>query len=559
MKKENTLLLTLFIFGIFMGAIDSGIVSPARVIIGNSFGIDQNLGIWMITLYTLIYAASMPIMGKLGDRRGYKRIFIIGIIIFGIGSFFSGMTNFFGNFWLFLLARSIQALGAGGMIPIATTAVSKIFPEGKKGTALGIVGGVYGIATIVGPTLGSFILSISGSDKWGWLFFINVPISIFVILLSLSVKEIEIEKASKKLDIIGSILLASSIGSLMYALTNIDFFNISSSIRDLNVYPFLIAFFILFPILLLFENKTEDPVFNTKFLTNSNTFFIMMTALIVGIGMMGLIFIPQFAENILKIPAGTGGYIVTILAIFSGISAPLSGIFVDKRGATFVMGIGFIFNIAGALFLGYVTTYMLNFTGLLIGLFMMGIGIGFTLGAPLNYMILKSVDSKNSASALANLSLMRSIGVTVAPNIMIGFLIQAGKNLQTNLSLTLANSGFKIPLNVKNNPEVSKAFATLQTADVTNIVEKLKDVLDKVIPFPLNKIVVSDIQSIHSRIQQTFQSTINTGYTEMFLTTAIISVIGFIFVMFIKKIESKRALIVKESKSIKIEEQFEKD
>jgi hypothetical protein len=142
---------------------------------------------------------------------------------------------------------------------------------------------------------------------------------------------------------------------------------------------------------------------------------------------------------------------------------------------------------------------------------------------------------------------------------MIGFLIQAGKNLQTNLSLTLANSGFKIPLNVKNNPEVSKAFATLQTADVTNIVEKLKDVLDKVIPFPLNKIVVSDIQSIHSRIQQTFQSTINTGYTEMFLTTAIISVIGFIFVMFIKKIESKRALIVKESKSIKIEEQFEKD
>ncbi len=521
-----------------MGAIDSGIVSPARVIIGNSFGIDQSLGIWMITLYTLIYAASMPIMGKLGDRRGYKRIFIIGIAIFGVGSFLSGMNNFFGNFWLFLVSRSIQALGAGGMVPIATTAVSKIFPEEKKGTALGIVGGVYGIATIVGPTLGSFILSIAGTDKWGWLFFINVPISVVVILLSLKVKEIEIEKASKKLDIFGSILLASSIGSLMYALTNIDFFNLSNSIRDLNVYPFLIIFAILFSLMLVYESKNEDPVFNTKFLTVPNTFFIMMTALIVGIGMMGLIFIPQFAENILKIPAGTGGYVVTLLAIFSGIAAPLSGILVDKRGAVFVMSIGLVLNILGALFLGYVTTYMLNFAGLLMGLSIMGVGIGFTLGAPLNYMILKSVDSKNSASALANLSLMRAIGITIAPNLMVGFLIQAGKNLQFNLTQTLNGSGIKIPA-IKMDSTASQAFASLQNADVTNIVTKLEEVLNKVIPFPLNKLVVNDIQAIHGKIQETFQSTINAGYTEMFLTTAIISLIGLIFVLIIGRLKSE--------------------
>ncbi len=553
MKRENTILLILFVFGIFMGAIDSGIVSPARVIIGNSFGIDQSLGIWMITLYTLIYAASMPIMGKLGDRRGYKRIFIIGIAIFGVGSFLSGMNNFFGNFWLFLVSRSIQALGAGGMVPIATTAVSKIFPEEKKGTALGIVGGVYGIATIVGPTLGSFILSISGTDKWGWLFFINVPISIFVILLSLKVKEIEIEKASKKLDIFGSILLASSVGSLMYALTNIDFFNISNSIRDLNVYPFLIIFGILFSLMLVYESKNEDPVFNTKFLTSPNTFFIMMTALIVGIGMMGLIFIPQFAENILKIPAGTGGYVVTLLAIFSGIAAPLSGILVDKRGAVFVMSIGFVLNILGALFLGYVTTYMLNFAGLLMGLSIMGVGIGFTLGAPLNYMILKSVDSKNSASALANLSLMRSIGVTVAPNLMVGFLIQAGKNLQSNLTQTLNSSGIKIPA-IKMDSTASQAFASLQNADVTNIVTKLEEVLNKVIPFPLNKLVVNDIQGIHGKIQDTFQSTINVGYTEMFLTTAIISFIGLIFVLIIGRLKSQVILNEKQTSESIIED-----
>jgi MFS family permease len=271
----------------------------------------------------------------------------------------------------------------------------------------------------------------------------------------------------------------------------------------------------------------------------------MMTALVVGIGMMGLIFIPQFAENILKIPAGTGGYVVTLLAIFSGISAPLSGVLVDKRGAVFVMSIGFVFNIAGALFLGYVTTYMLNFTGLLIGLFMMGIGIGFTLGAPLNYMILKSVDSKNSASALANLSLMRSIGITIAPNVMVGFLVQAGKSLQSNLTNTLSNAGIKIPP-IKMDSQVSNAFASLQNADVTNIVTKLENVLNKVIPFPLNKLVVNDVQGVKDKIQQTFQSTINTGYTEMFLTTAIISLIGLIFVLMVRKLKSPLPVQTKE-------------
>lgn len=191
-SKQNSLILTLFLLGIFMGAIDNGIISPAREIIQNSFGVAPNLGMWMITIYTLCFAVSMPIVSKLADRHGHKLVYTLSIAVFGIGSLFCGLCNFFGNFSIFLVFRVIQAIGAGGIIPIAHTVIGLSFPEEKRGTALGLVGAVYGVATIVGPTLGSAILGISGNAHWGWIFFINVPISILIIGLSLTMENTKV-------------------------------------------------------------------------------------------------------------------------------------------------------------------------------------------------------------------------------------------------------------------------------------------------------------------------------------------------------------------------------
>ncbi len=109
MKKVSTkLILTIFLLGIFIGALDSGIVSPAREIIQNSFGVSANIGTWMLTIYTLFYAVSMPIVSKLADKVGFKPVYIGGITLFGLGSFLTGLTNFYGNYELFLIARVIQ-------------------------------------------------------------------------------------------------------------------------------------------------------------------------------------------------------------------------------------------------------------------------------------------------------------------------------------------------------------------------------------------------------------------------------------------------------------------
>lgn len=531
-KKSNGIILLIFLLGIFMGAMDNGIVSPAREIIQNGFGVASGLGIWMITIYTLTFAISMPIVSKLSDRLGYRKIYIFGISTFGLGSLLCGLTSFTDNFSLFLIARVIQAIGAGGIIPIATNVISQSFPIEKRGTALGLVGAMYGMATILGPTIGSFVLNLVGTVSWFWLFFVNVPISLTIILLSYKIPKLQLSDDKKPIDFAGAVLLAVVIGSLMYALTNIDFFHFVTSIKSINVFPYLISFIVFLPILILVERKVVDPMLNIKYFENEEMVLIFILSFVVGIGMMGMVFIPQFSENVMRITPGTGGYIVTILALFSGIASPLSGRLIDKKGAKFVIIIGFTLNILGTLSMAFLATRVLSFVGLLPGLILMGIGVGFTIGAPLNYLILQTVPKEEGATALGTMSLMRSIGVAMAPNLMIGFVINATKQLQSNI-MNLIN----VPQNISitNASSGSSAFANLQNADVTTIVDKLKDAISSVVPQFIQKNVLSSIESSRNAIENVFQSTLNTGYSHIYLTSALIATTGLVIAIFLKE------------------------
>lgn len=537
-NKKSALILVLFLLGIFMGAIDTGIVSPAREIIQNSFGVDKSSGTWIITLYTLVYAISMPIVSKMSDRYGHKKGYVFGIATFGLGSFLCGISNFYGNFTFMLIARGIQALGAGGIMPIANAVIGNSFPEEKRGTALGLVGMIYGVGNILGPTLGSSIIDIAGSSHWGWIFFINVPISIIILFLSRKMEESN-AKMSKPIDLIGAFTLAILIGSLMYALTNTDFFNLLTSIKSKDVYPFLIIFIVMLPIVIYIEGKAKDPILNLKYFKDFQMLMILITAFIVGIGMMGMVFVPQFSENVLKLKAGSGGYLITLLALFSGIAAPVSGKLIDKKGAKFVLMLGFLFNISGSLFLAFVTTKLLSFFSVMVGLALMGIGVGFTMGAPLNYLVLQTVPKEESAAGLATMSLLRSIGLAISPSILIGFVINSSKNLQGKLMEVLApimRQG--VMTSASGNSNATASFKSLQNADVTTIVPMLKKALGEVVPKNVEPMISKAIDSFSSKLVDTFQTTINTGYSHMYAAAAVIALIGLIATLLLRNKES---------------------
>ncbi|MBP7348120.1 MAG: MFS transporter [Butyrivibrio sp.] len=442
--KSLALISIIYLAGIFMGAIDTGIVSPARAIIQNNLMVDAKTGIWIITIYTLAYAASIPVMGKLADRYGRKTIYITSIALFGLGSLLCGLSHYTGSFGLLIAARTVQAIGGGGIMPVATAEFGTSFPQEKRGMALGLVGGVYGIANIFGSLAGSAILNIFGTQNWQYIFFVNIPISIFIILAGIFCLPNHKEKTVKKIDGLGTIVIVAMVLSLLYGLKQIDFFDFINTISSTGTYPFLIAFVVLVPIFIFVEQKAEDPIMNLSYFTNARIVTTLAVAFASGFVLMGIVFIPQFCENSLKVAAGDGGYFTVILGLLSGVSAMLSGKLIDRIGAKLVLLIGFAITIIGALFLILVAAVHPGIVTVVISLMLLGFGLGFTIGAPVNYMMLENINEKEANSGLATLSLIRSIGTSIAPAIMVGFLVFAGNSVQANLMAVMPNE-IKMP------------------------------------------------------------------------------------------------------------------
>ncbi|XTR38448.1 MFS transporter [Paraclostridium tenue] len=550
-KKNSTgIAMLVFLLGIFMGAMDSGIVSPARNVIANGLGITESASVWMITIYTLAYAVSMPITGKLADTYGRKKVYMLCVILFATGSLLCGVSDIVGSYQFLLTSRVIQAIGGGGIMPIATAYIGASFPEEKRGSALGMVGGVYGIATVLGPTLGSFVLSMAGDSRWGFLFLINVPISIIIIIAALKLKENKKESKVKKMDILGSVVLSVMVASIMYGLTNLKFYDFANSIQSMDVWPYLIIFIAFIPLFISIEKRAEDPVLNLNFFTNKQTALTLFLSFIVGCGLMSTVFLPQFSENVLRIKRGSGGYVVTLFAVFTGIAAPLGGKFIDKFGVKKLLLLGFGVNIIGVLYQALVTANHPNFTNLTIGLVFMGAGMGFTMGTPINYLMMSLVKPEEISMGQSTVSLLRSIGVAVSPNLLINFVSDAGRKVPGAIEKVMPH----IPGGSLGSGHISsQMMEKFQSADVTTIFNTVKSFVESMFKglqhtmganpnmnFDIlkNNYLVS-LDKAKPAIENAYQYTMNQGYAHLFIGTAVIALLGLTASLFIKNHKNK--------------------
>lgn len=416
-QSSQTWAITLFAIGVFMAALDNGIISAALTTINKSFDVTANWGAWGVTLYTLGLAISVPIVGKLSDRYGRKKLFIVEIAIFGIGSLLVALSP---NFTFYLIARFIQAMGGGGIFIIGSSHILSTLPVEKQGKALGMLGGMNGIAAVLGPNLGSVLLDLTGS--WHWLFLINVPIAIALVILGYFKLEETKDASPGKLDLVGTILLSLAILGIMYGLTNIEGVNFFESLLEPNVYGFILAGIALLITLLFHEGRLEkhggDPILPFTLLKQPRYLLTLLIGTFSGALLAGMIFIPAFSEQVLGIAAQNAGYWMTPLALAAGVGAALGGIFVDKRGPIFAILLsGAISAIGFFLFPAWIEVKW----HFIVASCVAGFGMGIILGAPLNMLATEKLQA-NKGTALATLSLTRTLGMTLAPTIYAGFI-----------------------------------------------------------------------------------------------------------------------------------------
>lgn len=396
-----------FLLGIFMGALDHGIVGPALSSIFSSFQVDPSWGVWSFTIYTLTFAISIPILGKLSDRLGRKQTFMTGITLFAVGSLIAAFAPSFGGF---LLGRAVQAIGAGGIFPITAAQIAATTPPEKRGQAMGWIGVAFGLGTIMGPAAGGLIISFA---NWQWIFLINIPISLVILGMLAGYNQDQV-KTSKPIDIKGIIVLSAIILSIMYGITSKTWWMIGLGI-------------VLVPLLVGIERKQADPVMNIAYFTKAHTRTLLLASLLSGFVMAtSANFFPYFAENVLGMMKGNSGLLVTPFAIASMIASLVGGKMSDQMGAKKVLVIGFIVTLAGALALAALVHTLPLFIAISI---IMGFGVGIVIGAPLNVLILQAVELKETGAAVGYLSLFRSLGSTLGPAV-------------AGILLSLSTSGF---------------------------------------------------------------------------------------------------------------------
>ena len=594
--KRWKLVLVLYLAGIGMGALDMGIVNPARTVIQNGLGVGDKVGVWVFTIYTLAYAAAIPVIGKIADIIGRKPVYVLAIGLFGLGSLGCGLAQDFSSLGLLLASRAIQAIGGGGMVPVATAAVGTIVPPPKRGMALGLVGMVYGVASVFGGSAGSLILDIAGQENWQWIFYINVPIAVIVVALGIWALPQENENSARKLDLPGVFILVVMITALLWAFQNLDFTKIGESLGDPNVWVGLLIFLIMLPAFWVAEVRADDPLIDFKYFATINVGTTLLFAAVSGILMMTVMFIPQFAENCMRLPSGRGGYPTIIIGLASAIGAPLSGRLTDRFGPRFVLGIGVLISTISGFMLIYWASPYPGYLSNSVSIFVMGLGLGFLMGAPLTYLILHLIPETDANSGQATLSLIRSLGTTLAPAILVGLLATAmgglsGKVMDTMPAMEMpAMPAMTAPApdtNGQTMPPSSQAKAPaekptgkaatpmaksdmgfkmsdmpaslqnkIKTADVTNVVDRTKEVAKYMfaqqekkmkakmgmVPPGIDKMqeqYLKDIESHRDQIETAFQMGLNEGFTRLFWFYTILSLAG---ILLLAGLPSKRKI-----------------
>ncbi|HLQ73463.1 MAG TPA: MFS transporter [Bacillota bacterium] len=407
----------LFTIGVFMAGLDNGIISTALTTIYESFNVSPAWGAWSITLYTLGIAISVPIIGKLSDNYGRKRLFIIEVALFGIGSLLVALSP---NFTFLLIARFIQAIGGGGIFIIGSSHVLATLPKDKQGKALGLLGSMHGLSAVLGPNIGAVILHVT--DSWHWLFLINIPIAL--LLIAFGIVKIEETKAptGKRLDMVGSLLLSVSILTFMLGMTRLA----DASLTDLVTIS-LIGLSIVFAALFLFYEKSlersgGDPIIAYTMLRSRLFQTTVALGLLSGGFLAGIIYIPSFVQHVLGVAVSSAGFWLTPLALSSGIGAGLGGFLTDRFGARRTVIAAGIIGAIGFFAFKFFVTNLLIFT---LASIVAGLGLGILLGAPLNVLVGESASDNGKGAALGTLSLSRQIGLTVFPTIYASFLTVA--------------------------------------------------------------------------------------------------------------------------------------
>jgi EmrB/QacA subfamily drug resistance transporter len=478
--------------GFFMILLDTTIVSIAIPAMVRGLHTDLNSVVWVISIYLLVYAVLMLFTSRLGDRFGPKRIFLAGMVVFTAASLWCGLS---GSAEMLIAARALQGLGAALMTPQTLSFITHLFPPAKRGPAMGMWGAVAGLATITGPLLGGVLVDSLG---WEWIFFVNVPVGLVGIVLTVVLVPDWQPRRLRSFDVPGILLSVAALSLLVFGIQNGQHYDWGTVFAGVTVFEIIAAGAALLVAFVVWQRyNRNEPLVPLRVFDNRNFSTATVTATAIGFAMTGM-FIPLvvYTQNVLGLTPTQAGLLTAPMSLLSGMVAPFIGRLSDRANAKYLVVIGFVALAAGLGLVAFEAGPDTDPWTLVPALLVAGIGTGFVF-APMSNIAMRSVEPMLAGTASGIFNTSRQVG-GVLGSAAIGVLLQA------RISASMGSEAVEA---AKALPQQYQAGFVDSLSHAANSANELNDRVGAAIPANLPP-------SVADRIQQLAGQVVHNGLTD---------------------------------------------
>ena len=402
-RRQVRLIFAGLMLGMLLAALDQTIVATALpTITGDLHGL-EHIG-WVVTAYLLAVAVVMPIYGKVGDLLGRKMLFQFAIVVFLLGSAASGLAQSMDQLIAF---RAVQGMGAGGLLIGAQAIIGDVVSPRERGRYQGLIGGVFGLASVMGPVLGGFLVD---NFSWRWIFYINLPIGAAALIVTAVVLQLPRPQRTARIDYLGMALLGGWVVCVLLLTSWVGTTYAWSS-------PVITGLGVAAPVLaaawLVSARYAADPVIPLRPFRDRTFSIACAISLILGAVMLGAVsYLPTFLQVVTGVDATTSGLLLMPLIAGLLVMSVSSGRLIAKTGhykvypvvGTALVGVG----------LSLLSTMGAETTHLVLSLYLVVLGFGIGLIMQVMVLIVQNTAARSDlGAATASVSFCRQIGGSV--------------------------------------------------------------------------------------------------------------------------------------------------
>ena len=405
--------------GFFMIMLDTTIVNIAIPAMIEDLEASLSEIIWINSIYLLTYAVPLLLSGRLGDRFGPRRLFLVGLVIFTVSSAACGLA---GSATVLIVARAVQGLGAAAIAPQTMAFITALFPPSKRGAPMGMWGAVAGVATVAGPLLGGVLVETLG---WEWIFFVNVPVGIVGLVMTLLLVPDWQPRHSHRFDPLGILLSCAGLFFVVFGIQEGQRYDWGTVAGPLTI-PMVIGFGValLLAFVLWQRFNRGEPLLPLGIFRHRNFSMANLANVTIGFTMAGM-FVPIviYIQTVLGYSPIDSGLITAPMSVAGGIVAPFAGRLSDRVPGKWLVALGLALFGAGIALLAGRTDADSSGWSLVPAFLVCGVGTGFIF-SPLANLATYGLAPRLMGAGSGIFATTRQVGGVIG-SASIGVLLQA--------------------------------------------------------------------------------------------------------------------------------------